>query len=158
MRLVRSTENTRLYNARTALEEGTPDDVVRRAEEYLVLLEEQLDVLRNLKGVPHTSAAAQSKFARLLIEQTRAAIRSEIESSTSEKNRIRTLLDSLQMISGWAAVRTLNEHGFQNACDWELIGTGVRSASAGASMTIPESVIEASCLRREAYFTTRKAA
>lgn len=158
MRLVKSMENTGLEIARTALEEGTPDDVVRRAEDYLVLLEEHLGALRNLKGIPRASFAARSKFAQLLIEQTRTAIRTEIESSTSEKNRIRALLDSLLMVSGWAAVQTLNEQRFQDACDWELIGTSVRSISAGAALAIPEAVIEASRLRREAYFMTRKAA
>ena len=158
MKLLRSIENRGLENARTAIEEGTPDDVVERAEKYLVLLEEHLDSLRSLKGIPQASSTAQTKFANLLIDQTRAAIRSEIEDSTSEKNRIRVLLDSLLMISGWTAVQTLNEQSYRNAFEWELIGTGVRSASAGASMTSPESVIEASRLRREAYFTTRKAA
>ena len=158
MRLIKSMENSNLNNARTALEEGTPDDVVRRAEKYLVLLEQHLDSLRSLKGVPRASYAAQSKFASLLIEQTRAAIRTEIESSTGEKNRIRALLDSLLMVSGWAAVQTLNGQRFQDACDWELIGTSVRSIAAGASLAIPEAVIEASRLRREAYFVTRKAA
>ena len=152
MRLVRSMENRGLNSARNALDEGTPDDVVRRAEKYLVLLEEHLDSLRSLKGIPRASFAAQSTFANLLIEQTRAAIRTEIETSTSEKNRISVLLDSLLMVSGWNAVQTLNEQNYRNACDWELLGTGVRSAATGDSLTIPEAVVEASRLRREAYF------
>lgn len=158
MRLIKSMENSGLDNARDALERGTPDDIVVRAEKYLALLEEHLDSLRSLKGIPRASFAAQSRFATLLIEQTRAAIRIEIEDSTCEKNRVRVLLDSLLMISGWNAVQTLNEQSFKNACDWELIGTSVRSASAGASLTIPECVIEASRLRREAYFIDRRAA
>jgi hypothetical protein len=158
MRLIKSTENRGLEIARMGLEEGTADDVVVRAERYLVLLEEHLGALRSLKGVPQVNFAAQSKFASLLIEQIRAAIRAEIETSTSEKNRIRTLLDSLLMVSGWTAVQTLNQQEYHNACDWELIGTSIRSTAAGASMTIPEAVIEAVRLRREAYFVVRKAA
>lgn len=158
MRLIKSEENRGLENARTALEDGTPDDIVVRAENYLALLEEHLCALRSLNGIPQVSFAAQSKFANLLIEQTRSSIRTEIETSTGEKNRIQALLDSLLMISGWTTVQTLNEQEHLNVCDWELIGTSIRSAAAGASLTITEAVIEAGRLRREAYFTARKAA
>lgn len=158
MRLIKSMENRGLENARTALDEGTADDLIIRAERYLALLDEHLGSLRSLKGIPRSTFAAQPRFADLLIEQTRAAIRAEIESSTSEKNRIRVLLDSLLMISGWGAVETLNVQSFRNACDWNLIGTSIRSISTGASLTIPQAVIEAGSLRREAYLTVRKAA
>ena len=158
MRLIKSAENKGLEIARTALEDGTPDDIVARAENYLALLEEHLCALRSIKGIPQASFAAQSTFANVLIEQTRASLRTEIETSTGERNRIQGLLDSLLMISGWTSVQTLNEQQFRNACDWELIGTSIRSAAAGASLTIPEAVIEAGRLRREAYFTARKAA
>ena len=49
MRLIKSTENRGLEIARMGLEEGTADDVVVRAERYLVLLEEHLGALRSLK-------------------------------------------------------------------------------------------------------------
>jgi hypothetical protein len=158
MKLIKSAQDKGLENARTALEDGTPDDIVRRAECYLELLDEHLSSLRSLKGIPQASFAAQSKFANLLIEQTRSSIRTEIETSTGEKNRIQALLDSLLMISGWTAVQTFNQQEYLNACDWELIGTNIRSSAAGAAMKIPDAVIEAGRLRREAYYTPRKAA
>lgn len=158
MRFIKSLENRRLQIARSDLDEGTPDDVVARAEAYLELLDEHLGSLRSLKGVPQVSFAAQSRFARALIGQVRGSIRTEIEDSTSEKNRIEALLESLTMVTGWASIQTLNQQSFRNACDWELIGTSVRSAAAGASLTITEAVAEASRLRREAFYVVRKAA
>lgn len=158
MRLIKSLENEGLQIARSDLEEGTPDDIVANAEAYLELIDKHLDALRNLKGIPQASFAAQSGFARLLIEQVRGSIRTEIEDSTSEKNRIEALLESVTMVTGWASIETLNQSNFRNSCDWALIGTSVRSASAGSSMTIPEAVTEASRLRREAFFVVRKAA
>lgn len=158
MRLIKSLENHRLGIARSDLDEGTPDDVVVRAEAYLALLEEHLENLRSLKGVPRVEFAEQSRFARLLIEQVRSAIRTEIEESTSERNRIADLLESLTMVTGWASVQTLNEQAFRNACDWELIGTAVRSITAGATMSLPEAAAEVGRLHREKFFADRNAA
>ena len=158
MKLIRSLDNEGLQNARADLKDGTPDELVARAETYLELLEEHLGSLRSLKNIPNASFAAQSRFARVLIEQVRSSIRTEIEDSTSERNRIESLLESLTMVTGWASIETLNQSNFRNACDWELIGTSVRSAAAGASMTIPEAVSEASRLRREAFYVVPRAA
>ena len=158
MRLLTSSDNTKLTIARSYLEEGTPDDVIIRAEAYVALLEEHLLSLRSLKGVPKVSFAAQSRFAGLLVEQVRSSIRTEIESATNERNRIKALLESLTVVTGWASVQTLNQQTYRDACDWELVGTSVRSASVGISMTIQETVTEAIRLRREAFFAVRKAA
>ncbi|HEX6278742.1 MAG TPA: hypothetical protein VFZ49_01885 [Pyrinomonadaceae bacterium] len=158
MRLIKALANPDLANARTDLDEGTPDDVVARAEQYLEVIDRHLVQLRTLKGVPKPSFAAQSQFARTLIEETRLAVRTEIEHTTDERNRIEELLASLKMVSGWAAAQAFNEQNYQNVCDWELIGTHVRSISAGADLDIPSAVSEASRLRREAFFLVRRAA
>lgn len=158
MRLIRSIDDDGLQIARSDVENGTPDDLVARAEMYLELLDEHLDGLRSLKNIPRSSLTTQSGLVGMLIEQIRGSIRTDIEDSTSEKNRITSLLESLTMVTGWASIETLNQNNFHNASDWELIGTSVRSAAAGASMTIPEAVTEASRLRREAFFVVRSAA
>lgn len=158
MRLIKTLANPALAHARADLDEGTPDDVVARAEQYLEVIDRHLVQLRRLKGVPKIGFAAQSQFARSLIEQVRAAIRTEIEDTTDEKNRIEELLASLTMVSGWAAARAFNDHLYQNVCDWELIGTQVRSISAGAALGIPLAAAEAGRLRREAFFVVHKAA
>ena len=109
--------------------------------------------LRKLKWDPNNGQAAQSAMARELTDQIRSAIRCEIEGTTSERNRIGTLIESFTMVSGWSAVETFNRHNFRNACDWELVGTGVKSIANGASMSIVEAVDEAKRIRREAFFS-----
>ena len=137
---------------------GTPDDVVAHAESYLLLLEEHIVRLRDLKGIPRAGDAMQSPFARELVEQIRGTMRSAIEHATSERNRIESLISSFTMVSGWNAVETFNLLAYRNACDWELIGTHVRTISQGANMSISDAVLDAKRLRREAFFDYRKAA
>ena len=158
MNIVRSLVNEHLLQADADMRAGTPDDVEANAEGYLLLLEEYVVRLRELKGIPRTGDAMESPFAAELVEQIRGAVRSAIEHATSERNRIESLLASFTMVSGWSAAETFNLLGFRNACDWELIGTKVRSVSRGASMSVTGAVIEAKRLRREAYFDQRKAA
>ena len=158
MNIVRSLANKQLLRAEADMRAGTPDDVVANAEAYLLLLEEYVDGLRNLKGIPRTGDAEQSPFAVELVEQIRGAVRSAIEHTTSERNRIESLLSSFTMVTGWSAAETFNLLGFRGACDWELIGTQVRTVSHGANMSVTDAVMEAKRLRREAYFEYKKAA
>jgi hypothetical protein len=158
MKIARSLVNEQLLHAEAGMRAGTPDDVVVNAEEYLLLLDTYVDQLRGLKGIPRLGGADQSPFARELVEQIRATVRSAIEHATSERNRIESLISSFTMVSGWNAVETFNLLGYRNVCDWELIGTQVRTSSKGANMSVTDAVIEAKRLRREAYFDSRKAA
>jgi hypothetical protein len=158
MNIVRSLVNKQLLQADADMRAGSPDDVVANAEEYLLLLEEYVVRLRDLKGIPRTGDAMASPFAAELVEQIRGAVRSAIEHATSERNRIESLLSSFTMVSGWSAAETFNLLGYKNACDWELIGTHVRTISQGANLTVTDAVVEAKRLRREAYFEYRKAA
>jgi hypothetical protein len=150
--------NKQLVQAESDMRAGTPDDVVAHAESYLLLLDTYVNRLRDLKGIPRVADAGQSPFARELVEQIRGAIRYAIESATGERKRIESLIGSFTMVSGWNAVETFNLLGYRNACDWELIGTHVRTASKGANMSVTDAVLEAKRLRREAYFDSRKAA
>ena len=158
MNIVRSLDNEQLTRAEADMQAGTPDDVVAHAEEYLRLLDAHLTRLRDHKGVPRVADAGQSPFARELVEQVRGAVRASIEHVTSERNRIESLIASFTMVTGWSAAETFNLLGYRNACDWELIGTRVRSASKGADMSVTDAVTEAKRLRREAYFDSMMAA
>ena len=152
MNIVRSLVDKELTQAEADMRAGTPDDVVVHAEQYLRLLDAHLVRLRDSKGVPRIADAGQSPFARELVEQVRGAVRASIEHVTSERNRIESLIASFTMVTGWSAAETFNLLGHRGACDWELIGTRVRSASKGADMSITDAVLEAKRLRREKYF------
>ena len=158
MSIVRTLVNKQLIRAESDMRAGTPDDVVVHAESYLILLEEHLVRLRDLKGIPRNGDAMQSPFAMELVEQIRGAIRSAVVLTGSERNRIESLISSFTTVSGWSAVETFNLLAYRDACDWELIGTHVRTISRGANMSVTDAVLEAKRLRREAYFDHRKAA
>ena len=158
MNIVRSIVNDQLTRAEADIRAGSPDDVVAHAEEYLRLLDAHLVRLRDHKGVPRVADAGHSPFARELVEQIRGAVRASIEHVTSERNRIESLIASFTMVTAWSAAETFNLLAYRNACDWELIGTRVRSVSKGADMSVMDAVLEAKRLRREAYFESRMAA
>lgn len=130
---------------------GTHESVVDRAEAYLSLLNEYRERLHKIEGIPKAGYAGRSAFARELVEQTRSAVRTAIETTTTERNRVEGLLHAFTPDSGWGAVETLNLFVYKNACDWELIGTEIRAVSIGAHMTLPVAVAAAGRLRREAY-------
>lgn len=158
MSTVRSLVNEQLMRAEADMRGATPDDVTEQAEGYLQMLDKYLIQLRDLKGIPRVKDAGESPFARELVEQIRGSVRSAIENATSERNRIESLISSFTMVTGWSAVETFNLLGYRNACDWELIGTRVRSVSEGATMSVTDAVLDAKRLRREAYFENKKAA
>ena len=151
MTIVKSLVNEKLMQAEAVLRGGTPDDVVAQAESYLGLLDEYLDRLRKLKGIPQPTDALQSRLAGELVEQIRSAVRTAIEHATAERNRIDSLLSSLKDVSGWSAVETFNASAYKGACDWELVGTHVRTIAGGADLIITDAVVEAKRLRRETY-------
>ena len=63
MNIVRSLVNEHLLQADADMRAGTPDDVEANAEGYLLLLEEYVVRLRELKGIPRTGDAMESPFA-----------------------------------------------------------------------------------------------
>ena len=151
MTIVKSLVNEQLRQAETVLRGGTPDDVVALAESYFGLLDEYLDRLRKLKGIPRPADALQSRLAGELVEEIRTAVRTAIEHATAERNRIEALLSSLKDVSGWRAVDTFNSASYKGACDWELIGSNIRTIAGGANLGVTDAVAEAKRLRREAY-------
>lgn len=158
MHIVKTLVNEQLLQAEAKMREGTPDELVSDAQGYLSLLEEYLEKLRNVKGIPRKPAEDESPFARELVEQIRVAVRSAIEHTTNERNRVEALLASFTMVTGWSAVETLNLLAFKAASDWELIGSQVRSVSRGTRMTLNDAVLEAKRMRRERYFDAKEAA
>ena len=159
MTIVKSLVNEKLIRAEAVLRGGTAEEVVALAERYLVLLDEYLDRLRSLKGIPQPVDALQSRLAGELVEQIRGAVRSAVEHATAERNRTESLLNSLKDVSGWSAVETFNSAAYKGACDWELIGSNVRTIAGGANLGVAVAVAEAKRLRREAYCgSTRLAA
>ena len=152
MSVVNALFNKELIQAEADMRAGTPDEIVARAEDYLILLEEYVAKLRTLKGIPRVADAMHSPFALELVDQVRGAVRSAIENATSERNRIETLITSFTEVSAWSAVDTFNLVHYREASDWALVGTHVRALSNGDDMSIPDAVDEAKRLRREAYF------
>ena len=152
MKILSFPVNEPLRQADNEMRSGTPEDVLGHAECYLRLLDEHMNALRKLKRDPNAEVPT-SPEAQGLTDQIRSAVRCEIEGTTSERNRIVTLIESFTNVTGWSAAGTLNQHNFRGACDWELVGTGVKSISNGASMGILEAVEEAKRLRREDYFS-----
>jgi hypothetical protein len=155
MKLVSILINEDLLFAQTAFERAEAGDVVELAGIYLGLLKAYRDQLRTLGGMPQLDYAMRSAIAKELVEQSRNAVRSAIETTTSERNRVEALLESFTLITGWEAAITLNELRYGNADDWELIGSDVRSPSTNEHLTVQEAVVVAGDLRRKAY-TSRK--
>lgn len=151
MRIINLLINEDLLKAELALEKASADDVVELAESYLEKLKEYREQLHQLGGIPEINFAQQSRLGRELIEQSRKAVRAAIEVTTSERNRVETLIDSLTLINGWDAAMTFNRLKHKDSADWELVGAEVRIASNGERMTVTEAVETAGKLRREAY-------
>ena len=155
MKIMNLLINEDLVNAELALEKAGADDVIELGKTYLEKLKEYREQLHQLKGIPEINIAEQSKLGRELIEQSRKAIRSAIEVTTNERNRVESLMDSFTLINGWDAAATLNRLKHKSSTDWELAGSEVRIANADERMSIAVAVETASRLRREAYIRER---
>ena len=151
MKLVNILINEDLLFAQTAFERAGAGDVVELAGIYLGLLKSYRDQLRTLGGTPQLDYAMRSAIAKELVEQSRSAVRSAIETTISEHNRVEALLESFTLISGWEAAITLNELRYDNTDDWALIGSDVRSPSTNEHLSVQEAVKVAGALRRKAY-------
>lgn len=155
MKVINLLINEDLLAAELALEKACADNVVELGKQYLEKLKEYRQQLHKLGGIREIDFAQQSKLGRELIEQSRKAIRSAIEVTTSERNRVESLMDSFTLINGWDAAATLSRLGHKDSNDWELSGTQVRIANNGERMSIAVAVETASRLRREVYISER---
>ncbi|MGD9587639.1 MAG: hypothetical protein AB7Q37_10515 [Pyrinomonadaceae bacterium] len=151
MKIIKLLINEDLLKAELSLENATADDVVELGKNYLEKLKEYRDQLHQLGGIPEIKLAEESRLGRELIEQSRKAVRSAIEVTTNERNRVEALIDSFTLINGWDAAATFNRLKHKDATDWELVGAEVRIASNGERMSVQEAVETAGQLRREAY-------
>lgn len=143
----------KITNAEFALKRAGSDDIIESCRDYLKILNEYRDELYKLRGTPEISNYQSSPFARELVKQTRQSIRSEVELTTQKRNNTESLLKSFTVISGYEAVQTLNQLGYQGFSEWELRANEVRlkNDDNGEIFTIQEAVELASLLRRKAY-------
>lgn len=145
--------NENLQNAAAALQKGTSENVVQLCRDYLLLLSKYRDGLYQLRGTPEVCLQQSSMVARELVEQTRKAIRTSLETTTKERNETEALLKSLTSINGYEATRTFNQLAYLGFDNWELKAGGVRSPDDRSEqhLSIQEAVAAAGNLRREAY-------
>ena len=155
MKMINLLINEDLVAAELALEKACADDLIELGKRYLEKLKEYRQQLHQLGGIPEINLAQQSRLGRELIEQSRKAIRSAIEVTTSERNRVESLMDSFTLINGWDAAATLNRLRHKESTEWELAGSEVRIANNGERMSIAAAVETAGRLRREVYISQR---
>jgi hypothetical protein len=144
--------NEDLLKAELALAGANINNVIELGRDYLKHLAEYRDQLFNLRGIPEIDLAQTSQLGRELINQARKAIRSAIELTVSEHNRVEDLLTSFTSINGTGAAETFNRLKFKGGTKWESTSTGVR-LRGGEVLTIQKAVEVAELLRREAYIT-----
>jgi hypothetical protein len=151
MKIVNLLINEDVLNAEMALEHANSENIVALGRTYLALLNEYREQLHKLGSLPEINLAHQSKLGRELVEQSRKAVRAAIEVTTSERNRIESLIEMFTLINGWDAAATFNRLKHKDSTNWELRGSEVRIADNGEGMKIEEAVATAGLLRRQAY-------
>lgn len=151
MKIVSLLINEELLKAELDLERATAGNVVELGNIYLELLKLYREELQKLGGIRELAFAQQTRLGRELIEQSRKAIRSAIEVTTSERNRVESLVDSFTLINVWDAAATFNKLKHKGSTEWEVAGSEVRISSNRERMSVPDAVDTASELRREAY-------
>lgn len=153
MQLVKLLISEKLTNARFALQRASSENIIEMCQNYLLLLNEYRDELRKLRGTPELDLQQSSSFMRELVEQTRKAILTEVETTTNARNHTESLLKSFTTISGYEAVQTFNQLEYKGFHEWELRANEVRlkNDDNGEKITIQTAVETASLLRRKAY-------
>ena len=144
--------NEKLIKAEFALNRANSGDIVALCREYLRLLNEYRDELYKLRGLPE-STLPKSSLARELTEQVRKSIRTAIEITTRERNKMELLLKSFTSISGYEAVDTFNRLKYRGLDNWELKANSINSHQPDGfdQIAMQEAIETASLLRREAY-------
>jgi len=149
--------NENLIKAESALNGANSDNLIELCREYLRVLTEYRDELYKLRGVPEINLEQPSPLARELVEQVRKTIRSAIEITTRERNRMELLLTSFTSISGYEVVNTFNRLKYKGFDNWELKANSVNSQNNGGfeQIAIQEAIDAASLLRRESYLADK---
>ena len=155
MEIVNLLINEDVLKAEIALEHADSENIIELGRSYLVLLNEYREQLHKLGSLPEINLAHQSKLGRALVEQSRKAVRAAIEVTTSERNRVESLIEMFTLINGWDAASTFNRLKHENSVAWELRGSEVRIAGSDNGLKVEEAVAVAGLLRRRAYIADR---
>ena len=153
MKIINLPTNERLKKAELALNEANSDNIIQLCQDYLQQLNAYRNELYQLRNAPELNLNQQSTLERELIEQSRKAVRSAIEFTVRERNKIQSLLDSFTSINGYRATATFNNIKYKGFDNWEMQSSGVRLKDTNNAefMTIQQAVETAGKLRREAY-------
>ncbi|MBX7173165.1 MAG: hypothetical protein K1X72_19505 [Pyrinomonadaceae bacterium] len=157
MQIIKLLISEKITNAKFALRNASSENIIELCREYLRLLDEFRDELDKLRGTPEINSSPNSLLARELIEQTRKAIRAEVELTTEEFNNTEALLNSFVSISDYDAVQTFNKLEYKGFIEWELRANEVRlkDDSNQEKFTAQEAIKIAGELRRKAYVIYR---
>ena len=149
--------NENLLKAEYNFNQANSDNIIELCRGYLVLLNAYRDELYKLRGTPEINLQQSTSLARELTEQVRKVIRTAVEITTRERNKVESLLESFISISGYEAIDTFNQLQYKGLDNWELGSNSIRSQNNGNNeqMSIEEAVDTASLLRREAYITDK---
>lgn len=151
MKIINLLINEDVLKAEIAFEQAVSDNIIELGRAYLALLHEYREQLHKLGELPEINLAQQSKLGRELVEQSRKAVRAAIEVTTSERNRVESLIEMFTLINGWDAAATFNRLKHKDSTAWELRGSEVRITGNGEGMKVEEAVLTAGLLRRQAY-------
>lgn len=117
--------NEHLLKAELALNDATADNVIGLCRNYLHLLAEYRDHLRELRGIPEINLAQASALGRELVEQARKAVLASVEITVREYNRTEALLGSFVSITNYQAAETFNYLEYKGAVNWKASSAGV---------------------------------
>ena len=153
MKIINLPTNDGLKKAELALDQATNDNIIELCQDYLRQLDAYRDELYQFRNKPELNLNQQSSLGRELIEQSRKAVRSALEFTVRERNKIQSLLESFTLISGYQATATFNNLKYKGFDNWEMQSSGVRLKDTNSDefMTIEQAVEIAGKLRREAY-------
>lgn len=142
-----------LRQAGQALETATSENIVELCKQYLALLDECRGELYKLAGTPVVQSRMGSPSPEE-VKQNRKEVRSAIEHTTRERNRVEALLLSFTSVSGYTAVEVFNRLKYKGHDDRELRAGGVARFNGGIareSMSVQEAVDAAGLLLRDEY-------
>ena len=147
----------RLLNARLALDGATSESIIELCKKYLALLAEYRGELYRLPDTLDLNRHSKSSSSRAEIDGIRKEVRTAIEQTTQERNRVEALLLSFTAVSGYEATATLNRLRYRGHDSWKLRAGGVRWGDNNDSrMTVQEAVEVASLLRREEHIAVKE--
>jgi len=125
MRIIKLLINENLLKAELALKNATADDIIGICRNYLRLLTEYREHLRELRNIPEINVEQTSTLGRELVEQARKAVRASIEITVREHNHTEALLGSFISITNYQAAETFNILKYKKAENWEASSLGV---------------------------------